>query len=171
MCALDHKKCWAPTNWCFRTVVLEKTLESPLDNKDIKTVNPKRNQPWIFIGRTDAETEAPILWPPDLKIQITGKDPGAGKDWGQQEKGRTEDEMVDGFIYSVDMSLSKLQETVKEKGNLACCRSWGSQRVRHILGLDNNKYKHNIITVVFSISDLYRVLYEYAYCYTSVFPD
>ena len=81
-------------NWCFWTVVLEKTLESPLDCKDIKSVNPKGNQPWIFIERTDAEAGTPILWPPLAKSQFTGKDPDAGKDWGQEEKGTTEDEMV-----------------------------------------------------------------------------
>ena len=75
-------------------MVLEKTLESPLDNKEIKLVNPKGNQPWIFIGRTDAKTEAPILWPPDVKSQLTGKDPDAGKDWRQKEKGAAEDEMA-----------------------------------------------------------------------------
>ena len=76
-----------PKNWCFRTVVLEKTLESPLDNKEIKPVNPKENQPWIFIERIDTEVEAPILWPPDAKSQFIGKDPDAGKDWGQEKKG------------------------------------------------------------------------------------
>ena len=80
-------------NWCFWTVVLEKTLESPLDCKDIQPVHPKGNQPWIFIGRTDAEAEAPILWPHDVKNWLTGKDPDAGKDWRQEEKGVPEDEM------------------------------------------------------------------------------
>ena len=94
MWELDHKEGWAPKNWCFQTVVLEKTLKSPLDSKKIKTVNPKGNQPWIFIGKTDAEAEAPILWPLDAKSQLIGKDPDAGKDWGQEEKGVTEDEMV-----------------------------------------------------------------------------
>ena len=91
---LDHKERWAPKNWCFWTVVLEEILESPLDCK-IKPVNPKGNQPWIFIERTDAETEAPILWPPDAKTWLIGKDPDAGKDQGQEEKGATEDEMVE----------------------------------------------------------------------------
>ena len=90
---LDHKKGWAPKNWCFQSVVLEMTLESPLDCK-IKPVNSKGNQPWIFIGRTDAEAEAPICWLPDVKSWLIGKDPDAGKDWGQEEKGITEDEMV-----------------------------------------------------------------------------
>ena len=82
------KKGWAPKNWCFWTMVLEMTLESPLDSKEIQPVNPKRNQPWIFIGRTDAEAEAPILWLPDTKSQLIRKDSDVGKDWGQKEKGR-----------------------------------------------------------------------------------
>ena len=94
MWELDHKKSWVRKNWCFWTVVLEKTLESLLDCKEIKSVNPKGNQPWIFIGRTDAEAEALIPWSPDVKSWLTGKDPDAGKDWGQEEKGTTEDEMV-----------------------------------------------------------------------------
>ena len=94
MWELDYKESWEPKNWCFWTVVLEKTLESPLDPKMIQPVNPKRNQSWIFIGRTDAEAETPILWPPDGKKLLTGKDPDAGKDWRWQEKGMTEDEMV-----------------------------------------------------------------------------
>ena len=89
-----HREGWALKNWCFWTVVLEKTLESPLDNKEIKPVNPKGNQAWIFIRRTDAEAEPPILWPPDAESQLFGKDSDAGKDWGQDEKGTTEDEMV-----------------------------------------------------------------------------
>ena len=92
---LDSKESWAPKNWCFWTVVLEKTLESPLNCKEIKPVNPKRNQSWIIIGRTDAaEAETPILWPPDAKSWLIGKDPDAGKDWKQEEKGMAEDEMV-----------------------------------------------------------------------------
>ena len=94
MWELDHKEGWALKNWCFQTVVLEKTIESPLDSKEIKAVNPKGNQSWIFIGKTDAEAKAPILWPPDVKNWLVGKDPDAGKDWGQEEKGATEDEMV-----------------------------------------------------------------------------
>ena len=94
MWELDYKESWALKNWYFWTVVLEKTLESPLDYKEIKPVNPKGNQSWIFIGRTDAEAETPILWPPDAKNWLIGKDPDAGKDWRQEEKGMTEDEMV-----------------------------------------------------------------------------
>ena len=91
MWEVDHKEGWEPKNWFFWTAELEKTLESPLDCKEIQPVHPKGNQSWVFIGRTDAE--APIVWPPDVKNRLTGKDPDAGKDWGQ-EKGVTEDEMV-----------------------------------------------------------------------------
>ena len=94
MCELDYNESWAPKNWFFWTVVLEKTLESPLDCKEIQPVHPKGNQSWIFIDRIDAEAETPILWPPDAKNRLVGKDPDAGKDWGQEEKGTTEDEMV-----------------------------------------------------------------------------
>ena len=94
MWELDHKEGWAPQNWYFQVAVLEKTLESPLDCKEIKPVYPKENQPWIFIGETDAEAEAPILWPPDRKSQLTGKDSDAWKDWRQGEKRVTEDEMA-----------------------------------------------------------------------------
>ena len=94
MWELDHKESWALKNWCFWTVVLEKTLESPWDCKEIQLVNPKGSQSWIFFGRTDAEAEAPILWPPDAKSWFIGKDPDTEKDWWQEEKGVTEDEMV-----------------------------------------------------------------------------
>ena len=94
MWEMDLKESWVPKNWCFRTMVLEKTLESPMDCREIKPVNPKENQSWIFIGRTDAEAETSILWPPDVKSWLTGKDPDAGEFWRQEEKGMTEDEMV-----------------------------------------------------------------------------
>ena len=94
MWELDHKKGCVPKNWCFWTVVLEKTLESPMDSKEIKPVNPKGNKPSLFIGRTDAEAEAPILWPPDVKSRLIEKHLYAAKDWRQKEKGAAEDEMV-----------------------------------------------------------------------------
>ena len=94
MWELDDKEAWALKNWCFWTVVLEKTPESPLDSKEIKPINPKGNQPWRFIGRTVAETEAPILWPPDMNSQLIGKDPDAGGNLGQEEKGATKNEIV-----------------------------------------------------------------------------
>ena len=95
MWELDHKESWASKNSCFQTVVLENTLESPLDYKEIQLVHPKGNQAWIVIGRTDAEAEAPVLWPPDAKSWPIWKDPDAGKDWGHEEKGTSEDEMVE----------------------------------------------------------------------------
>ena len=91
---LDCKKCWMPKNWCFWAVMLEKTLESPLDCKEIQPVHPKGNQSWIFMGRTDAEAETLILWPPDVMNWLIWKDPDAGNDWRQEEKGMTENEMV-----------------------------------------------------------------------------
>ena len=94
MWELDHKESWAPKNWCLWTVVLEKTLESPLDCKEIQPVHPKGDQSWVFTGRTDTEAETPILWSPDAKNWLIGKDPDAGKDWRQEETGTTEDEMV-----------------------------------------------------------------------------
>ena len=93
MWELDCEESWAPKNWCFWTVVLEKTLESPLDCKEIQPVHPKGDQSWVFIERTDVEAETPILWPPHVKSWLIGKDPNAGKDWEQEEKGMTEDEM------------------------------------------------------------------------------
>ena len=112
---LDHKQGWMAKNWCFWTVVLEKTLESHLDCEEIQPVHPKGNLPWIFIGRTDAEAEAPKLWPPDGKSWLIGKDPDVGKDWRYKKKGTTEDEMVGWHHQSMDMSLSKLREMVKDK--------------------------------------------------------
>ena len=94
MWELDSEESWAPKNWCFWTMVLEKTLESPLDCKEIQPVRPKGDQSWVFIGRTDAEAETPTLWPPHVKSWLIGKDPDAGRDWGQEEKGTTEDEMA-----------------------------------------------------------------------------
>ena len=92
---INIRESWVTKNWCFWTVVLEKTLESPLDCKEIQPLHLKGNQSWIFIGRTDAEAETPILWPPDVKNWLTGKEPDAGKDWRREEKGMTEDEMVE----------------------------------------------------------------------------
>ena len=110
---LDHKEGWALKNWCFQTVVLEKTLENPLDSKEIKPVSSKGNWPWIFTGRTDAEAEAPILWPPDAKSWLIGKDPEAGKDWRREEKGMTENEMVGWHPQLNGANLLKFEQTLK----------------------------------------------------------
>ena len=119
---LDYKEGRVPKNWCFWTVVLEKTLESPLDSKKIKPVNLKGNQPWIFIGNTDAAAETPILRPPDVKSRLTGKDPDAGKE-GRQEKGATEDEMVGWHHRLSEHELGQILEDSEGQGSLVCC-SW-----------------------------------------------
>ena len=123
MWELDHKESWALKSWCFWTVVLEKTLESPLDCKEIKPVNPKRNQPWIFIGRTKAE--APILWPPDAKNWLIREDTDAGKDWRWEEKGMTEHEMVGWHHQLNGHEFEQALGVGDRQGGLVCCSPWG----------------------------------------------
>ena len=125
MWELDYKESWVPKNWCFWTVVLEKTLESPLACKEIQPVDPKGNQSWIFIGRTDAEAETLILWSPDGKNWLIGKDLDSGKDWKQEGKGTTEDEMV-GWHHRLDgHELEQALGVGDGQGGLACCSPWG----------------------------------------------
>ena len=125
MWELENKESWAPKNWCFWTVVLEKTLESPLDSKQIQPVHPKGNQSWIFIGRTDAEAETPILWPPDVKNWLTEKEPDAGKKWRQEDKGMTEDEMA-GWHHQLNGNEFEQAPRVGDgQGSLVCCSPWG----------------------------------------------
>ena len=119
------KESWVLKHWCFWNVILEKTLESPLDSKKIKPVNPKGNQPMIFIGRTDAEAETSIFWPPDVKNWLTGKDPDAGKDCRQEEKWTTEDEIV-GWHHRLDGREFEQAPGVGDgQGSLVCCSPWG----------------------------------------------
>ena len=125
MWELDCEESWAPKNWCFWTVVLEKTVESPLDCKEIQPVHSKGDQSWVFFGRTDAKAETPILWPPHAKSWLIGKDSDAGRDWRQEEKGMTEDEIagwhhwLDGHEFGWTLGVGDGQ------GGLACCNSWG----------------------------------------------
>ena len=122
---------WALKNWCFWTVVLEKTLESPLDCKKIQSVHSKEDQSWVFIGRTDAKAETPVLWPPHAKSWLIGKDSVAGKDWGQEEKGMTEVEMA-GWHHRLDGRESEWTPGVGDgQGGLACCNSWGCKVGHH----------------------------------------
>ena len=137
MWELDYKENWAPKNWCFWTVVLEKTLASLLDCKEIQPVHPKGNQSWIFIGRTDTEAETPILWPPDAKNWLIGKDPDAGKDWRQEKMGTTEDKMaewhhqLDGHEFELALGVGDGQRF------LVCYSPWGC-RVGHNWGTELN---------------------------------
>ena len=124
MWELDHKEGCTLKSWCFWTVMLEKTLESPLDYKEIQPVIPKGNQAWIFMGRTEADAEAPILWLPDAKSQLTGKDPDAEKDWGQEEKGTIEDEMV-GWHQHNRHESEQTPGDGEGQGSLECCSPWG----------------------------------------------
>ena len=127
MWELDNKKGWAPKNVCFWTVVLEKILESPLDSKEIKPVNPKGSHQWIFIGRTDAEAEALILWPPNEKSRLTGKAADAGKDWRQEEKGMIEDEMVGWHHWLDGHEFEQAPGDGEGQGSLTCCSPWGQK--------------------------------------------
>jgi len=125
MWELDYKESWAPKNWCFWSVVLEKTLESPLDCKEIQLVHPKGDQSWVFFGRTDVEAETPILWPPHEKSWLIGKAPDAGKDWRQEEKGTTEDEIVGWHHRLNGHGFGWTPGVGDRQGGLACCSLWG----------------------------------------------
>ena len=125
MWELDCEESWVLKNWCFWTMVLEKTLDSPLDSKEIQLVHSEGDQPWDYLGRNDAKAETPILWPPHAKSWLIGKDSDAGRDWGQEEKGTTEDEMA-GWHHRLDGRESEWTPGVGDgQGGLACCYSWG----------------------------------------------
>ena len=134
----DHKETWALKNGCFWTVVLEKTLESPLGCEEIQSVHLKGNQPWIFIGRTDVEAEAPVLWLPDAKSRFFGKDSDAGKDWGQEEKGETDNEIV---RWNHWLNAHEFEQTLGDsegQGSLACFSPWGRKESDTTEWLNNN---------------------------------
>ena len=157
MWELDYKESWVLKNWCFWTVVLEKILESPLDCKEIHPVHPKGDQSWVFTGRTDAEAETLILWPPDVKRWLIWQDPGAGKDQRQEEKGMTEDEMV-GWHHQ--LNGHEFEQTLgvgDGQGSLVCCSPWGhkesdtTERLtwNHGLGLTDNLGRHPLCLLIF----------------------
>ena len=135
---LDHEEGWVSKNWSFWIMVLEKTLESPLDSK-IKPVNPKGNQPWILIGRTDAEAKAPILWPPAVKSQwLIGKTPHAGKDWRQEEKAVTVDKMVGWHHQLTAHEFEQSPGDSEGQGSLVCCSPWSFKKLYTTQRLNNN---------------------------------
>ena len=145
MWELDYKESWGSKNWCFWTVVLEKTLESPLDCKEIQPVHPKGDQPWVFIGGTDAEAETPILWPPHAKSWLIGKDSDAGKDWRQEEKGVTEDEMVGWHHRLNGHEFEQALRDSEGQGSLVCCSPWGrkeSEMTEWLKNKNNNKWQY-----------------------------
>ena len=133
----NHKEGWVLKNWWFWTVMLEKTLESPLDSKEMNPLNSKVNQPWILIGRTDAETEAPILWPPDSKSQLIGKDPDVGKDWRQEEK-ETDGWMVGWHHWLNGREFEQIPGDSEGQGSLACCSPWGRKELDMTEWLNKN---------------------------------
>ena len=157
MWELDHKESWVLKNWCFSTVVLEKTLESPLGCKEIKSVHPKGNQFWIFIGRMDAEAEIPILWPPDVKNWLIRKDPDAGKDWRQEEKRTTENEMVGWHHWLDGHEFEKALGVGDGQGSLACfhrvakCQTWLSDWIESMCSIPK-RLKTNFFSLSLSLS-------------------
>ena len=139
MLEFDQKEGWAPKNWCFQIEVLEVTLESPLDCKEINQVNPKRNQSWIFIGRSAVEAEGPIVWPPDAKTQVIGKDPDAGEDWRQAQKGTTKDKMIGWNHWLNAHEFEQAPGDGEGQGCLACCSSWCCKELDTNEQLNNKK--------------------------------
>ena len=139
--SIIYKSYWegcALKKWCFWTVLLQKTLESPLDSKEIKSVNPKRNKSWIFFGRTDFEAETPILWPPNAKSWLVGKDPTSGKDWKQEEKGMSEDKMVGWYHWFNGHEFEQAPGDGEAQGSLVCCSPWGCKVSNTTEQLKNN---------------------------------
>ena len=156
MWELDCEESWALKNWCFWTVVLENTLKSPLDYKEIKPVNTKWNQSWIFIERTDAEAEAPKLWPPDEKNWLIGKDPNAGKEWRWEEKGMTENEVV-GWHHQLDgHEFGQALRIGDGQGSLVYCSPWSHKKLKMTVQLINIVYDQ-----IFSIHSTDKCIFSY----------
>ena len=162
MWELDCEEGWAPKNWCFWTVVLEKSLESSLDCKEIQSVHSQGDQPWDFFGRNDAKAETPVLWPAHVKTWLIGKDSDAGRDWGQEEKGTTEDEMAGWHHWLDGHEFESTPRVGDGQGGLACCNSWGrkeldmterlnwtEQVVGRAIKFLSKKYIYKTITCVF----------------------
>ena len=139
-------------NWCLQAVVLEKTLESPLDSTELKLVNPKGYQPWVFIGKSDAEAEAPVLWPPDVKSWLTRKDFDAGKDWEQEEMGATEDKMGE---WHHRLDGHELEPTPGDSEGQVCCSPWDLQRVRDELPTEQQRFNLKLILIDLQLKFLY----------------
>ena len=149
MWELNWEESWAPKNWCFWTVVLEKIFESPLDSKEIQPVHSKGDQSWVFFGRNDAKAETPVLWPPHAKSWLIRKDSDAGRDWGQEEKGMTEDEMA-GWHHRLDEREFEWTLGVGDgHGDLECCNSWGQTQPSDWTELRVWAYAtgHNVLTI------------------------
>ena len=151
MWELDHKEGWTLKNWCFWTVVLEKAVESPLDCKEIQPVNSKGNQPWIFIGSTDAETDTPVLWPPEGKSRLIRKDPDAGKDWGQEEKGMTEDEMVGWHHQLHGHEFEQALGDGEGQGSPARCSPWSCKESDTAERLNSSECLHAVLLGVTTV--------------------
>ena len=149
MWELDHKEGQMLKNWCSWTVVLKKTLESTLDYKEIKPVHPKGNQPWILIGRSDAEAEVPMLWPPDVKTRFIGKDPDVGKDWRQEEKGTTENETVGWHHWFNGHEIEQALGDGDGQGSLACCSLWGRKESDKTEQQNNRLFCYSTQTLIY----------------------
>ena len=151
MWELDYEESWVLKNWCFWAVVLEKTLESPLDWKKIQPVHPKGDQSWVFIGRTDVETETPILWPPHAKSWLIGKDPNARKHWRQKEKRVTEGEMVGWYHWFIGPELEQTPGDDEVQRSLVCCSPWGCEELDMTEWLSNNKCVYLLIYIFIEV--------------------
>ena len=167
---LEHKEGWVSKNWCFWAVVLEKTPESPLDCKEIKPVNSKRNQPWMFIGRTDTEAEAPIFWSPGGKKWVIRKDCNAEKDWGQEEKGMTENKMVGWPHWLNGCELEQPLGIGERQGSLMCCSPWGLKKSQTGLSDSTTTTATTYSVLWYLMMHFYGLLRSVIFCYTTRAP-